>query len=109
LPQSLILQNVERRELPRIHALQAQDLDAGPREPALRRLGRAFHEQHHGRRGHGFVDGEAGLGGEEAWADERARGADRLGRLVGRQVRGWGMGGTVVRRGRVSMVVVMVV
>lgn len=52
----LILQHIECSELLRVDALQAEDLDRGARETALRRLRRALHEQHHGRRGDGLVD-----------------------------------------------------
>lgn len=63
LSQLLVLQDVEGGKLLRVHALQAEDLDAGARKAALRHLRRAFHEEHHGRGADGFVDGGARLGG----------------------------------------------
>jgi len=51
-----ILKHIERRELLRVDALQAQDLDRRAREAALRSLGGALHEQHHGRGSNGLVD-----------------------------------------------------
>jgi hypothetical protein len=78
--QLLVLQYVERSELVGINTLHAQNLDAGPREAALRSLGGTLHEQNYGRRGDGAVDGGAdfigkksGLEGcEEACGGERA-------------------------------------
>jgi hypothetical protein len=52
----LILKHIERRELLRVDALEAEDLDRRAREAALRGLGSALHEQHHGRRSDGLVD-----------------------------------------------------
>lgn len=46
LSQFLILQNIKRRELIRIHALQTKDLYACSRKPTLRYLWCSFHEQH---------------------------------------------------------------
>lgn len=69
-PQLLILQNIKRSELPRIHALHAQDLDAGATVPALRRLWGALHEEDDGGGGHGFVDGGARFGRDEAGLEE---------------------------------------
>lgn len=51
-----ILKHVERSELLRVDALEAKDLDRSAREAALRSLGGALHEQHHGRRSDGLVD-----------------------------------------------------
>ena len=65
-PQILILEHIERGELFRVDALQPEDLDRGPRETALGCFGGAFHEQHDGCGGDGFVDGGADFGGEEA-------------------------------------------
>lgn len=65
LPQLRILQHVKSNKLLRIHALQAQDLDGGPGEAALGRLGRTLHEEDNGRRGNGLVDGGPRLIGEQ--------------------------------------------
>lgn len=45
LTQLYILKNIECDELLRVNSLEAQDLDAGSREAALRCLGSTFHEQ----------------------------------------------------------------
>lgn len=66
LPQLVVLEDVEGGELGRVNALHSEDLDRGAREAALGCLGRALHEENHGGRGDGFVDGLAGLVGEEA-------------------------------------------
>ena len=42
--QIVIFQHIECGELPRIHSLQAEYLYRRSGKPALRRLGRAFHE-----------------------------------------------------------------
>jgi hypothetical protein len=55
--QLLVLEHVERGELARVHTLEAQDLDAGPREAALRQLRGALHEQDHRGRADGLLDG----------------------------------------------------
>jgi hypothetical protein len=52
----LVLKHIERRELLRVDALEAEDLDRRTREAALRSLGSALHEQDHGRRSDGLVD-----------------------------------------------------
>ncbi len=69
-PQILILEHVEGGEFVRVDALQAEDLDRGARETALRRLWGAFHEQHYRRGGDGAVDGAADFGGEEPGLEE---------------------------------------
>lgn len=61
-----IFQNVKGRKLGRVHALQAQDLDAGAREAALWHFRGALHEQHYGCRRDGLLDAFPGLLGEEA-------------------------------------------
>jgi hypothetical protein len=66
LSQILIFQHVESRELGRVDALDAQHLDARAREPALRRLGRALHEQHDRRRGHRLINRRPHLLGKES-------------------------------------------
>lgn len=52
----LILKHIERSELLRVDTLEAKDLDRSAREAALRSLGGALHEQHHGCRSDGLVD-----------------------------------------------------
>lgn len=47
-----------------------QHLHQRPREPALRCIGRAFHEDDEGRVVDGFLDFGAGFGGEETGACE---------------------------------------
>jgi len=74
-PQPVVLKHVKRTELLRIHALQAQDLDARARKPALRRFRRAFHKQHHGRRRDGRGDGGARFRREVPAQDRAAGGA----------------------------------
>jgi hypothetical protein len=69
-PQVLILEYVEGGELARVDALQAEYLDRGAREAALRCLGCALHEEHDRCRGDGFVDGGADLLGQEARLEE---------------------------------------
>lgn len=66
LAQVGVLEDVEGGELGRVDALQAENLDAGPREPALGRLGRALHEEDHGRGSHGLLDGLPRLVREES-------------------------------------------
>ena len=61
----LILEHVERGELLRVDALEAENLDCGAREATLRCLGRSLHEQHDGRGGDGLVDRCADFGGQE--------------------------------------------
>jgi hypothetical protein len=70
LSESLILQHIERSELGRVHALKAQDLDAGPREPALRRLWRTLHKQNHRCRCNGLVDRLSCFRGQESRRDK---------------------------------------
>jgi hypothetical protein len=65
-----ILKDVKSRKLPGVHALQAQNLDARPRKPALRRFGRALHEEHHGRGAHRLGDGLTGFIGEKPALEE---------------------------------------
>lgn len=57
LPQVIVLQDIECRELVRVHALHAQDLYARSGEAALRCLWRSLHEQHHRRGLYGTIDG----------------------------------------------------
>jgi hypothetical protein len=59
LSQLRILKDVERSELPRIHALKAQNLNRRPGETALWHLRSALHEQDNRCRGDGLVDGRA--------------------------------------------------
>lgn len=56
LSQLLILQDIERRKLLGVHALQAQDLDRRPGKAALRLLRGALHEKHNGGRSYCLVD-----------------------------------------------------
>ncbi|KAI6773190.1 hypothetical protein HG531_000039 [Fusarium graminearum] len=66
LAQLRVLEDVESGELVGVDALQTEDLDGGARKAALGCLGGSLHEEYDGGGGHGFVDGGAGLVGEEA-------------------------------------------
>lgn len=64
-PQALVLKDIVGGKLFRVDALHAEDLDAGTREAALGGLGRALHEEDHGRRRNRLVDGLAHLGRQQ--------------------------------------------
>ena len=81
-----VLQDIESDKLLRVHALEAEDLDARTGKAALGRLGGSLHEEHDRRRGDSLVDCGLGLGGQEAGVEDGGEG------------KGWGADG-VQRRG----------
>jgi len=81
LPQLWILQHIICSKLLRIDTMHAQHLDRGAREPALRHLRRALHEEHNWSRIDRVIDRLARLLWEQPARRERKE--DLVGRLLG--------------------------
>ena len=82
LPQPLVLQNIKRRKLARVHTLQGKDLDRCARESALWHLRCSLHEQDNWCRTNSGIYGLASLVRQaadvlgEGWGERLEGGAD---------------------------------